>query len=1002
MRVLLLRLILLILIFSSHAGAQQNDIYTSYSTDDGLPQSTIWNITQDKNGFLWMGTADGVCRFDGYNFTVYRNNPEDSTSIVGGLYFRIYVDSSGELWVISQNGISFYNSIRDNFQQIFTSKDLPVSANYNCIFGEDAQNIWAGMPSSGLIKIDKHTRKFTLVKNADYSAHSSQITWQTGFVSKGKIWMSGSSSYCYVYDINTSKFDTVYSAPNYRIADLNDTEVLAAAPGSVVLFNKRTLKYKVVPLELSKTQRAGITDILVESPSSIILSSSIGVFYIDSRTWKIKRQIVSFEEGRKRSYSFIQCVYKDWSGNLWIGTNGNGLKKLTRPYKNFKLYNNYSDDGNLVKAIYADKQKLYVGYYANGFDVFDRYNGWEKKVNFKKGPPVANNVYAILALDSGNLVVHHVLNNELSVYSVGSNSYRQFAPSINTLFSDNIAALNNYPFLLKTGNTVYVNYNDYLVSFDISSMSNVKPVIVHRFTGEMLACAYEDNKKNLWIGTINNVYCIEQGIVKRVDIAESILVKTINQDGAGNIWLGTIRGIYVLDSNKKIIHHYTENNGLRNRFIYGILRDDDGNMWFSHNKGLSVYKAATRSFRHYGKEDGLQSNEFNTGAYFKAADGELFFGGINGVNSFNPREVKDNTNIPTVKITSIKLFDLPLKMDSAYWNVHRLTLPYTENSLSFEFTALEYTNPAKNQYAYMMEGVDDKWISSGDRRFARYPALLPGHYVFKVKAANNDGVWQNTPTSIVIDIVPPFWQRWWVRVLVVFLFIACLSGIIIWIQRQRHKREIRALELMQKIQLERERISRDLHDTVGTQLSLISNNIEWVAHPLKMITESEKEEKLHFVNETARDIIATLRETIWALNKQQIPIEEFSDKLKAFVQKQLSIYPEISLNFDEQIAVNLILGPSEALDLFRVCQEAIANALKYARANTLSIEVKSSNAAYKVSIADNGKGFDLTKVDPAIQNGVENMRYRANDIGGELEIFSEPGKGTRIVVTKKQ
>jgi len=233
------------------------------------------------------------------------------------------------------------------------------------------------------------------------------------------------------------------------------------------------------------------------------------------------------------------------------------------------------------------------------------------------------------------------------------------------------------------------------------------------------------------------------------------------------------------------------------------------------------------------------------------------------------------------------------------------------------------------------------------------------------------------------------------------LVILCLSGIIIWIQRIRHRREIRALELRQKIQLERERISRDLHDTVGTQLSLISNNIEWVAHPLKEISDNEKAEKLQFVNDTARDIIGTLRETIWAFNKQQITLKEFSDKLKAFVQKQLSIYPEIILNFNEQIDQNVVLGPSEALDLFRICQEAIANALKYANARVIDITIANVDGKYKLAIDDDGKGFDINSVDPAVQNGLENMKFRAQDVGSILVIRSEQGKGTHITIAKK-
>ncbi|MCW3123910.1 MAG: histidine kinase, partial [Flavipsychrobacter sp.] len=989
MRILFLQILLLVCCFAVPVYAQQNDIFTSYGTDEGLPQSSIWNITQDKNGFLWMGTADGICRFDGYNFTVYRNNPTDSTTIVGGIYFRIYVDSIGNLWVISQNGISLYNYIKDNFQQVLVNQDLHVSANYNVVFGEDAQYIWVGILSYGLVKIDKRSHKAERINNEYYKGHIAQSASQTGLVANGRIWMAGNKSSTYVYNINTSTFDTVCTKPNFRIVNFNDSELLGATPDGLIIYNKNSLQHKSIPIELRKGQQINITDVLVASPSLVILSSAIGLSYIDTRTWKLQRQVVSFEQGKKRSYSFIQCIYKDRSGNLWQGTNGDGLKKLTNPYKYFKLYTTYSDDGNLVKAIYADSKNLYSGYFANGFDIFDRKDGWKKKVIFSRPLQGTNSVYAISAVDSNNLVVQS--NGEISLYTLSSGQRRTLAPALEKLFPNAEHITNVYPFLLKTGSIIYANYNDCLVSFDISSWPNVKPAIVHQFKDERLSCIFKDNKDGIWIGTTYGVYCIEKKVVRKVLLPEAELIKTISQDGAGNMWIGTIKGIYVLDANNKVLQHYTENNGLSNRFVYGILRGNDNNMWFSHNKGISVYKTASQSFRHYTREDGLQSNEFNTGAYFKAADGELFFGGINGFNSFYPEEILDNKNIPAVLITSIKLFDIPLKTDSASWNIHTLTLPYTDNSLSFEFAALEYTNSAKNQYAYMMEGVDKKWITEGNKRFARYAALQPGKYIFKVKAANNDGVWQNEPTTIVIEIVPPYWQQLWFRILMLLLLIAGITGIVLLVQRQQNKRRIHALEMKQKIQFERERISRDLHDTVGTQLSLISNNIEWVTHPLKEITDIEKSEKLQFVNNAARDIIATLRETIWALNKQQIQLEEFADKLKGFIQKQLAIYPEIELVFDEQIGTNIILGPSEALDLFRICQEAIANSLKYAQARLLEITIQNAGDKYTITIADDGKGFDMNTLDPSVHNGIENMRYRARDINSNLEIHTEAG-----------
>ncbi|RYZ50615.1 MAG: hypothetical protein EOP49_13620, partial [Sphingobacteriales bacterium] len=504
----------------------------------------------------------------------------------------------------------------------------------------------------------------------------------------------------------------------------------------------------------------------------------------------------------------------------------------------------------------------------------------------------------------------------------------------------------------------------------------------------------------IWVGTPNGVFRLKNRQVTRGAIPETIFVKCISQDSRGHIWIGTLGGIYVLDGNGKVLEHYTDQNGLTNQFIYGILQDGQGNMWCSHNKGLSIYRMSSGKFRHYDHTDGVQSNEFNTGAYFKAADGELFFGGINGLNAFAPEEIKDNPTKPEVIITSIKLFDVPLRTDTAHWNIRTLTLPHEQNSLSFEFAALEYTNADKNQYAYMMEGVDEQWINSG-RRFARYAALPPGRYVFKVKASNNDGVWQDKPTEIVINIIPPVWQRLWFRVLSAFFAIGSLAAFITWVQRQKHKRQIRTLELQQKIQLERERISRDLHDAVGTQLSLVSNNIEWVTHPLKDLSETEKTEKLQFANTTARDIIATLRETIWALNKEIITYEGFSDKLKGFIQKQLMLYPHIQLNYTEQLGDGIELGPSEALNLFRICQEVIANSLKYAQASMLDIQLKNEQGKYQVIIVDNGIGFDPESVDTELQNGLENIRYRAGDIDARLKLDSVPGKGTRVAIFKK-
>jgi signal transduction histidine kinase len=526
--------------------------------------------------------------------------------------------------------------------------------------------------------------------------------------------------------------------------------------------------------------------------------------------------------------------------------------------------------------------------------------------------------------------------------------------------------------------------------------------IRNRFPGETLSNCFRDSYGMLWVSTYNGIFFQSGNAWKKIGLSKSVEVKSINEDLAGNIWLGTASEIFVLNREPSVIQHYTEENGLVNSHLYGILRDNDGNMWFSHNKGLSVYKWKEKSFQHLSKDDGLQSSEFNAGAYFKAADGELFFGGINGVSSFYPREILQNPHTPPVKITGIKLFDEPYKTDTAYWNIRKLILPYTENSISFEFAMPEYTNPAKNKYLIKMENVDENWIDAGDRRFARYAGLRPGHYVFKVKGANNDGVWGTEPTSIDITIVPPFWQTNWFIALAALLFILLSIGVGIGIQKIRQKKAIQALELQHKIQLERERISRDLHDNVGTQLSLMSKNIDGVINPRLDISDEEKIKNLSSISQTSKEVIFTLRETIWALNKEEISLEELSDKLKTFTQKLLELNKTCRLSFTEDIATDaLILSPSEAIHLFRICQEAITNSLKYANASSMQITISTANGKYKICIADDGVGFDTGIHKPTAHYGLSNMKYRAGEINCDFSIDTMPGRGTTITISKK-
>ena len=414
MRVLLLWLILLMIIFSSQAGAQQNDIYTSYGTDDGLSQSSVWSIVQDKQGFLWAGTSDGICRFDGYKFTVYRGGGGNSNIITGGTYIKFYIDSNNELWTISQNGVCHYDRIKDRFIEVFSHRKY-YSGDYNCIIGEDNQCIYAGMARYGIVQIKKRTHETICITNSVVSGISS---WLNAALNNGDIWVVGSDAGCSVYHLKSGNLEKFPFSDVTVVHSLNDSMLIFASYNEIVLLNKTDNSYKRIPLKLGDIVNEHITDILPLSAKEVILVSQSGIFYVDAVSGKVTRHVQSFAKGEQNTFSCVQCVYRDKSGNIWLGTNGDGLRKLTAPNKHFKYYSSLNPKSSFVRAMYADRKHLYIGYYAVGMSVYKRDSGFVRSEVVNAVPHGSNSVFGITALDNDNLLMRVDARQSILCYSL--------------------------------------------------------------------------------------------------------------------------------------------------------------------------------------------------------------------------------------------------------------------------------------------------------------------------------------------------------------------------------------------------------------------------------------------------------------------------------------------------------------------------------------------------------------------------------------------------------
>ena len=520
---------------------------------------------------------------------------------------------------------------------------------------------------------------------------------------------------------------------------------------------------------------------------------------------------------------------------------------------------------------------------------------------------------------------------------------------------------------------------------------------------------YRGNQSGLWIGTFEgdlNRYIPESNSFNQFNMSTEINLGRNNngifsmyEDKDGILWIGTYGGgLNRLDIINNTVKSYTEQNGLPNNVIYSVLPDKAGNLWLSTNRGISKFNPTKETFRNYDVKDGLQSNEFNQGAYFVSNGGELFFGGVNGFNAFFPEEIVDNNFIPPVHIITVKVFDKTLSLpDPVTTNIKQFELSYFQNFFSFEFVALNYTSPDKNNYAYMLDGFDKDWhIAPATNRYASYTNLDPGEYVLRVKGSNNDNIWNETGTSITIIVTPPFWMTWWFRGLMIITIIVIGGSTIRYFILKNIKERTRKMEQETALERERLRIARDMHDDLGSRLTEIRLLSEMA---YKEQDSRKTSAALCEVSEIARNIISTFSEIVWSVNPQNDTVENLAEYIGQYAVDYLS-KAEIKCRLDFPQEFPLWKASSEVRhNTLLAVKEALNNAVKHSDAKEINVKVKvesrnGQNIA-ALTIQDYGKGFDLNAIQ-MFSNGLKNMKKRMEQYGGKFEINSKTGSGTTL------
>jgi len=831
--------IILISLFSGLINAQKHNInFKHISVEQGLSNGTVYSIAQGKKGFMWFGTPDGLNKFDGYDFIVYKNNALNPLSISDNNAGNIFIDKSGIIWIGTWGGgLNKFDPETDQFTNYVPVPDDPTSISddrVQSIFQDSSGTLWFGTYQNGLNKLivskkegSNHKKEKFLVYKHDpdnTDSLSNNRVWAILEDQHRQLWVATSNG-LNCFDPKTEQFihyyydpDNPYSLSNNLVRSLYMSHSGIFWVGTQNGLNrfdttsKKFTRYFFNEEQKQMFDKNTINTIVEDLKGILWVGTTNGLYCFNPKTGAFTYFLHDARNPKSLSANEIRRVYVDRSGTIWIGTLGAGINRFNYeqekfdhffqdPYRMKSLSNNY------IRAIFKDSSgNLWIGT-RKGLNklITDKTKGSDYRLNrfqhFKYDPEDPdslshNEVWCIYEDRSKNLWIG-TRNGGLNKFNRTTEKFTHYLHDVeDPNILSRMGILSIYE---DRSGTLWIgaySYTGGLYSFDRSTGQfnryEHNPDDPDSISHNEVWCIFEDHSGTLWIGTGNGLnkfnrekkkFTRYQYISDKTNHIHINRVFCIYEDKAGILWIGTDWGLYKFNNLSGKFTAFFEQDGLPNNRILGILQDNDGNLWLSTNRGISRFNTKTKSFKNFDLDDGLQSKEFNPGAYFKSSDGKMYFGGVNGFNSFYPENIKDNSHIPPIVITDFKIFDKSVKpgekspLHKSITESDEIRLSYKDYVFSFDFVALDYISPEKNKYAYKLEGFDKNWIyTDASKRYAHYSNISPGKYIFRVIGSNNDGIWNKEGTSIKITIIPPFWKTLWFKLIALFLFCLIIYG----------------------------------------------------------------------------------------------------------------------------------------------------------------------------------------------------------------------------------
>ncbi|WP_291723163.1 two-component regulator propeller domain-containing protein [Bernardetia sp.] len=781
------------------------------SIDQGLSQNTVNAMIQDSEGYLWIGTDDGLNRYNAYDVTIFRHKREDSLSIIDNQIMSIYEDTNHNIWIGTIAGVSIFDRKTQSFKSFYKKEGDPntlVDNEVKAITEDKEGFIWLGT-ANGLSKYDYNNNSFTnFVASEEDSTMLGSNDIAKLYVDKANNLWIGTNSFGVnrwssdrsekkLYRYNRSDTTSLWGFGGYDIKEDADGNIWIASEGG---FNQYNPNIDGFDRYRYQGKSYSLQSFTLGSNNTFWGAGHDYIYKLDLKTKEVIRYRTSFD-----ALGQMPAIVRTKENVIWVASRNLGAIKYDPLTNQFDYY--YYEIGNKnslpqrnVWAMLKDSEGIVWVSTNNGFARIDRsgvipkyYNiyGGEGKNDLKD-----SKTGALLETNEGQLWV--ATGADISrLVSFSEKGGAKFVTLEADLKDSTTVQRQILNLLQDKQGTVWVGTFDGFYKMTPSQRNEFGYEAQHFLDDEDIWTTYEDRSGILWLGTA-------QGLIKVIrdenntpidykyykhdpENLKSVshnTVRAIAEDSKGNFWVGTTNGLNIMNRETGEFEHWGQRNDLANYAIYGILVDEKDNLWISTNFGLmrllgddSIDDA--KRMTNYNPKDGLQSSEFNSGAFFKAEDGEMFFGGIQGLNAFYPQNIKASMYVPPVVMTDFKVLnrsvgiqslgnpDSPLKVDIS--QTEEMTLTYEDRVVTFEFAAINFRRPEKTNYSYILEGFDKDWNEVGSRRFATYSNLPAGNYTFRVKASNSDGIENKEEIAIKIKVLPPWWKSWW------FLTIATLS-----------------------------------------------------------------------------------------------------------------------------------------------------------------------------------------------------------------------------------